>query len=146
MPIIGGKITGPDIRGNIMPSGGADWATSLAGSDFARLDARYSIRTDDNHYISIRSAGTFALPTSPSSSSTPPTDMPTTITQDHIEWFTNITIEAPGASPYNHLNSATAVGCLSQTDSVIFIDVYRLTNFPNSPLRDIFASGAFNKL
>jgi hypothetical protein len=56
----GGSIKGPNIAGEILPGGG-DWL--LAGSDgIGRVEARVTIRTDDNALISFTAGGLIRLP------------------------------------------------------------------------------------
>ncbi|KAF1353214.1 hypothetical protein BDV97DRAFT_282106, partial [Delphinella strobiligena] len=136
MPIAGGTISGPTINGTIVPNSGADWAMHLSGTDFTKLDARYTLQTSDNHHILVHSFGIFSHGPRTPASSDPSTPPPETVTQDHVEWFTHIELEAPGDSPYNYLNGVLAVGVLSQNGGRLYIDVYRLTNFPGVDARD----------
>jgi hypothetical protein len=55
IPIVGGTVSGPRIRGSILPVG-ADWMTVVA-SGVAELDARYLIVTDDGATIEVVDAG-----------------------------------------------------------------------------------------
>lgn len=112
---------------------------------FTKLDAKYTLKTSDNHSILVHSFGIYSRgPTKPASSpSTPP---PETVTQNQVEWFTHIELEAPGDSPYNDLNSVLAVGILSQSGGKIYIDVYRLTNFPGVGGRSFDAGAPSAKL
>lgn len=55
---------------------------------------------------------------------------PLTIAQDQAEYFTQITFEAAGGSPYAWMNSAVAIGVMIMADGKPVIDCYRLTNFP----------------
>lgn len=55
IPIIGGTVVGPLIRGRILNLG-ADWQTILVGG-IADLDARYAIETDDGAIIEVVSQG-----------------------------------------------------------------------------------------
>ena len=55
VPILGGEIAGPELRGTILP-GGADW--QLVGIDgAAALEARYTVQTDDGALLSVRNLG-----------------------------------------------------------------------------------------
>ena len=49
--ILEGEVNGPDIKGKVLPLGGADWATVIEGTHSMTLDARYTVKTDDGHYI-----------------------------------------------------------------------------------------------
>lgn len=55
IPIIGGKVSGPRINGEVL-NVGADWQT-IFHSGLAELDTRYAIRTDDGATIEIRNYG-----------------------------------------------------------------------------------------
>jgi hypothetical protein len=55
VPITGGEIEGPQLRGTILP-GGADW--QVVGDDgTALLEARYTVRTDDGALVYVRNLG-----------------------------------------------------------------------------------------
>ena len=55
IPIVGGKASGPDIKGEILNLG-ADWQTVYAdGAAF--LDTRYALETDDGAVIEIVNIG-----------------------------------------------------------------------------------------
>ena len=55
VPIVGGRLEGPELFGEIIP-GGADW--QLVTSDGAAvIEARYTIRTDDGSFILVHSRG-----------------------------------------------------------------------------------------
>lgn len=55
IPIIGGRVTGPLIRGSILNLG-ADWQT-VFHDEVAELDTRYAIETDDGATIEIVNFG-----------------------------------------------------------------------------------------
>ena len=55
IPIIGGSVSGPHIRGKILNIG-ADWQTIFADG-VAELDTRYSFQTDDGAVIEIINFG-----------------------------------------------------------------------------------------
>lgn len=55
VPIAGGEIEGPELRGTILP-GGADW--QVVGADgTAVLEARYTVRTEDGALVYVRNLG-----------------------------------------------------------------------------------------
>ncbi len=59
IPIIGGTVSGPKLRGEVMP--GADWSImrpSTDGGGVATVEARYAIRADDGTIIQIFNAAT----------------------------------------------------------------------------------------
>ena len=55
IPITGGTFEGPTLRGTIL-AGGADWQTVRADGT-ADLEARYTLKTDDNALIYIQNKG-----------------------------------------------------------------------------------------
>src|SRR5690242_241004 len=55
VPILGGTVEGPDLRGTIVP-GGADWQL-IAPDGFSELDTRYMIRTEAGETIYVQNAG-----------------------------------------------------------------------------------------
>ncbi|KAF2220355.1 hypothetical protein BDZ85DRAFT_267618 [Elsinoe ampelina] len=139
MPIKGGIVKGPNFSGEIVHMSGADWGTTVQGADFMRLDARYTVRTDDGIFVFIKSKGVFSggagNPPAIDSSKGPPTEM----SQDQVEWFTRLQFEAPPGR-YNWMNGVFAIGVLAMTEKKIIIDAYRITNFPHLPPRDMNAS------
>ncbi|KAI4731060.1 hypothetical protein E4T49_01294 [Aureobasidium sp. EXF-10728] len=127
MPIVGGTVKGPQVSGIIEHMSGADWGLAMGGTgtkmQLMRLDARYTLKTDDGHYIYIRSKGIFKP--GPGVKIDPGTR--TRMTQDEVEWFTRLQFEASG--PYDWMNSVFGIGVLSMDESKILIDAYELTNF-----------------
>lgn len=55
IPIIGGRVTGERLNGEILNLG-ADWQT-VAADGTAELDTRYGMRTDDGAIVEIRNFG-----------------------------------------------------------------------------------------
>lgn len=104
-----------------------------AAGQFTRLDARYTLRTADGHFIYVRSKGVFS-PTAESRGAGG--QRPTSVSQDDAEWFTRLQFEA-GPGPHNWLNGVFGIGVLTMHGGKIVIDAYRLTNFPHESARDI---------
>ena len=52
VPITGGEFSGPQIHAAVLP-GGADWQV-LRHDGVAELEARYTLRTDDDVLIYVR--------------------------------------------------------------------------------------------
>lgn len=88
-----------------------------------KLNARYTLKTDDGHYIYVVSKGVFKP--GPGVDINPATR--TRMTQDEVEWFTRLQFEASG--PYDWMNSVFGIGVLAMDESRILIDAYELTNF-----------------
>ena len=55
IPITGGWFEGPSVKGKVIP-GGADWQY-IRPDGVAVLEARYTLQTDDGHYVSIVNRG-----------------------------------------------------------------------------------------
>ena len=55
IPIIGGKVAGPNIKGEIL-KGGADWQI-VRKDGVAELEAHYQFKTDDGIVIYIKNVG-----------------------------------------------------------------------------------------
>ncbi|KAF7190938.1 hypothetical protein HII31_08097 [Pseudocercospora fuligena] len=132
MPIAGGSVHGPGISASIEMLSGADWGMGVKGAEFMRLDARYTLKTDDGHYIFVKSKGIFA----PREDGFLAKRDPANMSQDDVEWFTRLQFETD-SGPYNWMNSIMAIGVLSMCDKKIIIDAYRVTNFPGLPAKDV---------
>jgi len=55
VPILGGSVEGPELRGTIVP-GGADWQL-LQPDGFSELDTRYVIQADDGAMVYVQNTG-----------------------------------------------------------------------------------------
>lgn len=55
VPITGGDLVGPNLRGEVLP-GGADWQT-LRADGVTLLQARYTVRMDDGEVVGIINTG-----------------------------------------------------------------------------------------
>ena len=56
VPLTGGTVTGPEIRGRLVPGASADWQTVL--SDGTALgDIRYTLTTDGGDLLYVQSRG-----------------------------------------------------------------------------------------
>jgi len=96
-----------------------------------RLDARYTIRMSTGEHILIFASGIFSPPPKADGANDQSVFNAdkADFTQDEVEWFTSIKIEA-GEGQYNWLNSCVIVGALTMVDNKIIIEAWRLTNFP----------------
>ncbi|CAI7661102.1 unnamed protein product [Penicillium bialowiezense] len=140
--IVRGSVKGPGIEGDILPLGGADWATVVKGTHSMTLDARYTVRTSDNHHLYIRAHGLYrpGPGTSYAKAVEENPDMvpQATVTQDDVEFFSHLRIEA-GPGPYNWLNGLVCLGVMCCEGEKIWIDAYYLTNFPGVKPEDVVA-------
>lgn len=55
VPIAGGEVSGPKVRGEVL-RGGGDWQV-IRDDGVAELEARYTLRTDDGALIFVRNYG-----------------------------------------------------------------------------------------
>ncbi|KAJ5108064.1 hypothetical protein N7456_004739 [Penicillium angulare] len=140
--IVRGSVKGPGIEGSVLPLGGADWATIVKGTHSMTLDARYSVRTSDNHHLYIRAHGLYRPGPGTEYAKQVETDPemipPPTISQDDVEFFSHLRVEA-GPGPYNWLNGLVCIGVMSCVKDRIWIDAYHLTNFPGSKPENVIA-------
>ncbi|SPJ78589.1 uncharacterized protein FTOL_06978 [Fusarium torulosum] len=115
------------IKGTIVEKSGADWAEVINPSkSFTRLNAMYTLQTDDDIYILVKAQGIYR--TGPGIDEK--AGKKDSVSQDEMEYFTHITFEAPGDSSYGWLNGVVAMGVMIMWQGRPVIDCYRLTNFP----------------
>lgn len=100
-----------------------------------RLNARYTLKTHDGHFIYVRSKGVFAPRTEDLPARGGP---PRTISQSQVDWFTRLQFDT-GPGPYSWMNGMFAIGVLSMHEGRINIDAYRVTNAPGEAVRDVKA-------
>ncbi|CAG7566047.1 unnamed protein product [Fusarium equiseti] len=135
--IKGGTVKGPGIEGIVVEDSGADWAERIHSNKiYYKLDARYTIKTNDGHHIYVQARGLFRP--GPGVEFKEPDSMDVNYTQDDVEYFTSITFEAAGNSPYNWMNGIVAVGALISFQNAAVIDCWRLTNFPGQKVEDVY--------
>lgn len=99
-----------------------------------RLDARYTLKTNDGHFIYVRSKGIFL----PNNDAVFAKGEPRTMTQSDVDWYTRLQFDA-GPGPYNWMNGVFGIGVLSMHEGRIIIDAYRLTNFTGQAAKDLTA-------
>jgi hypothetical protein len=107
-----------------------------------KLDARYTVKTDDGQYLYIRAKGLYRpgpnTEYAKQVAASPLMRPPPTITQDDVEFFSHLRVEA-GPGPYNWLNGLVCVGVMSCVNDRIIIDCYYLTNFENHDPENVLA-------
>lgn len=59
IPILGGKVSGPGLQGEVLP-GGADWAVKRQDGVFC-VDAHYAIKSEDGVVIQVCNRGRYAI-------------------------------------------------------------------------------------
>ncbi|RAK87163.1 hypothetical protein BO79DRAFT_151703 [Aspergillus costaricaensis CBS 115574] len=130
--VTGGTFKGPELEGTILPLGGADWATVVEGTHSMTLDARYTIKTTDGHHLFVQAHGLYrpgpGTEYAKQVADDPAMRPPPTVTQDDVEFFSHLRIEA-GGGKYNWLNGLVCIGVMSCENDRIIIDAYYLTNF-----------------
>lgn len=96
------------------------------------LDARYTIKTTDGHHLFVQAHGLYrpgpGTEYAKQVADDPAIRPPPTVTQDDVEFFSHLRIEA-GGGKYNWLNGLVCVGVMSCENDRIIIDAYYLTNF-----------------
>ncbi|KAL2832727.1 hypothetical protein BJY01DRAFT_253749 [Aspergillus pseudoustus] len=137
--ITGGTFKGPGLKGTVLPLGGADWATVIEGTHSMTLDARYTIKTIDGHYIFVQAHGLYrpgpGTDYAKQVALEPNIRPPPTVTQDDVDFFSHLRIEA--ADKYNWLNGLVCIGVMTCVNDRIIIDAYYLTNFEGVEPEDI---------
>ncbi|KAF4344548.1 hypothetical protein FBEOM_1516 [Fusarium beomiforme] len=109
LPIQGGYVNGPQIKGVIVEKSGADWAEVINPNKIlVKAQGIYRTGPGVEEQVGERD----------------------TVTQDEMEYFTHIKFEAPGDSSYGWLNGVVAIGVMTMSEGRPVIDCYRLTNFP----------------
>lgn len=115
--ITGGGFTGPHLNGDILP-GGADWQVIRADAS-TFIDTRYSLRTDDEQLVHIRTQGfrhgdPAVLESLLHGETVDPADYYFRIAL----WFET------GAPAYAWLNNLVAVGSAVRTADAVRYDAY----------------------
>jgi hypothetical protein len=120
VPITGGRFEGPRLRGAIVP-GGADWQI-VAADGTAFLDARYTLKTDDNALIYVRNIGVRHGPADVLSAIARGDDVdPSTY------YFRAAPVFETGAGRYDWLNRLVAVCSGVRTRDAVLLDFYAVT-------------------
>jgi hypothetical protein len=116
IPITGGTVRGPRIRGEVL-SGGADW--NLQRSDGAgSVEADYYLKTDDGVLIRVVNKGVGAAAQQPAASEAP----------ERFFMFTTPSFEAP-VGKYDWMNRSVFVATLGARKDVrnaVLIRVFRV--------------------
>lgn len=117
IPITGGTVDGPQVRGTILP-GGADW--NLTGADgLVRLWARYDFRTDTGAVVGVVNECTHAR-SAPGEATAP----------SSLALITRPVFEASAGAP-SWLNTGTFAGLLRTGGPArVSIEIFRLAIHP----------------
>lgn len=122
IPITGGRVNGPQVRGELV-AGGFDW--NLSRSDGASMvDASYYMRTDDGVMIRITNRGVGGPPAAPAG----PRGGGAAGATEALLMFTTPSFETP-VGKYDWLTRSTFVGTLGvrpNTRAAVLIRVFRV--------------------
>lgn len=106
------------------------------------LEAHYTIKTDDGSYLYVRAHGLYRpgpdTDYAKSVEADPLSKPPQTVTQDDVEFFSHLRLEA-GPGKYNWVNGLVCIGVMTCHRDRIIIDAYYLTNFENKPPESVMA-------
>lgn len=106
------------------------------------LEAYYTIKTDDGSHLYVRAHGLYRPGPGTEYArkvlADPMMQPPKTISQDDVEFFSHLRIEA-GVGKYNWLNGLVCIGVMSCHEDRICIDAYYLTNFEGQKPEDVMA-------
>lgn len=107
-----------------------------------KLDARYTIETDDGEYIFVQAQGIYrpgpGTDYARSVESNPLQPPQEIVTQDDVEFFSHLKVEA-GPGKYNWLNGLVCIGVMTCVRTRIVIDAYYLTNFVGKEPESVIA-------
>ncbi|HEY7038791.1 MAG TPA: DUF3237 domain-containing protein [Methylomirabilota bacterium] len=120
IPITGGRVEGPRLKGVVLP-GGADWQI-VRGDGSARLEARYTIRTPDGALIYVRNVGLRCGP---------PEVLARLGRGEPVDpaayYFRTTPRFETGATAYTWLNDLVAVGSAVRRPDAVILDFYAVT-------------------
>lgn len=114
IPISGGTFEGPKMKGTIL-DGGADYQYSNKELGRTRLEAIYTIKTDDGIFIHVRNVGLICMGEKKDGQQTP-----------SFYFRAAPTFEAPIDSKYNWLNNAIFICNAEGKNGYISIQVWKV--------------------
>ncbi|QGI99130.1 hypothetical protein CEK26_012199 [Fusarium fujikuroi] len=130
-----GTVKGPGIEGTLVENSGADWAEQVHSKKVGSASTTYTRRCIARGLFRPGPGIEFSQPDS----------IDVDYTQDEVEYFTHITFEAAGTSPYNWMNGIVAIGALQSFGGAAVIDCWRLTNFLGQQVEDVYAEPQDNR-
>jgi len=120
VPILGGTVGGPALRGNVI-AGGADWQ-SVRPDGAWDLQARYTIQTDDGVLIMVENRGVrYGKPEVMEKLA-----KGEKVDPEQIYCRTVATFEAPRDSRYEWLNHTLVVGNVERTPDAAIVRFYKV--------------------
>lgn len=119
IPILGGRVSGPEITGTILP-GGADWQ-DVSTDGLASLTAHYAFETDDGALVEIHNSGFRHAPTEV---------MQRLAAGEKVDpslYYMRTTATLQTGDPrYAHINRLMFVGTGARNASGVQIDLYAI--------------------
>jgi hypothetical protein len=119
VPILGGRVEGPALRGEILP-GGADWQLVDADGG-AAIEARYTIRTDDGSLILVHSRGM---------RNGAPAVMSRLAAGEAVDpreyYFRTLVTLETGAAPYAWVNRRLFIALAARLPAAVVVDVHQI--------------------
>lgn len=103
VPLTGGKIEGPKIKGEVLPFG-ADWVLIRPDGVF-QLDVRATIRTDDDELVYATYGG---------------------VVDSSRDYFRTIHTFETGAEKYSWLNKIVCVGIGKRVNGEVEYEIYQI--------------------
>jgi len=120
VPILGGSVQGPALKGNVI-AGGADWQYVRADGAW-ELQARYTIQTDDGVLIMVENRGVrYGKPEVMERLA-----KGEKVDSDQIYCRTVATFEAPRDSRYEWMNHTLFVGSVERLPDAAIVRFYKV--------------------
>lgn len=119
VPLLGGRVFGPELSGSII-EGGVDWQV-LRSDGVIEIAAHYVIRADDGALIEVRSEGMRHGP--PEVLAQLARGEPVDRDAMYFRTAVRFSTAAPG---WLHLNKALAVACGAREARLVRLDLYRV--------------------
>ncbi|RVU05656.1 DUF3237 domain-containing protein [Novosphingobium umbonatum] len=119
IPIKGGTVDGPRIKGRILDVG-ADWQTVLADG-VAQLDARYAIETEDGAVIEVLSQGMRHMAPEVAARAAAGEDIP--FTDYYMRTFVRL---ETGHASYDWVNRALFLAAGGKRGAVVELDIFQI--------------------
>jgi hypothetical protein len=119
VPILGGRVDGPALSGEILP-GGADWQL-VDGDGGAAIEARYTIRTDDGSLILVHSRGM---------RNGPPAVMSRLAAGEPVDpreyYFRTLVTLETGAAAYAWVNRRLFIALAARLPAAVVVDIHQV--------------------
>jgi hypothetical protein len=120
VPLLGGRVCGPELQGQIT-DGGVDWQI-VRPDGVIEIAAHYVIRTDDGALIEVRSEGL---------RHGPPEVLAQLARGEPVErdamYFRTVVRFTTSAPAWLHLNKTLALACGAREAHRVRLDLYRIT-------------------